>query len=306
MRLSPRIFAAGFLVMSFMILVCVEPARTKALTETINPTPDDGMFRVTLNGLHVNNESDDDVSEGDGKRDEVFITADLFTVDSQGRIGQLNRVQSRVMGDITDHPDRIRAGSAEPGILSLSEVGGLRTGDNVPDRGTRDPWRRTENPRTDGRLPMLLWEGKLIAGQSMIVINPVIWEWDNSDASSSMLAYNSGILNWVTQHRADFQTQISNDKPNGPPVLTGLERLFRFGPGSNAFGTRPIGIGGEPSVLAFNIFTLTMQPIALTYYAADQASTTAYTGHGTGVVELNFHDRNAHGVYTLFVQIERL
>jgi hypothetical protein len=43
-----------------------------------------GFFRVTLNGFKVNHESDDDILEGDGRGDEIYITTNLWTLHRDG------------------------------------------------------------------------------------------------------------------------------------------------------------------------------------------------------------------------------
>jgi len=43
-----------------------------------------GFFRVTLNGFRVRNESDDDILEGDGRGDEIFITTSNWMVHKDG------------------------------------------------------------------------------------------------------------------------------------------------------------------------------------------------------------------------------
>jgi len=110
--------------------------------ETGHPRVGWGNFRITLNGFKVENESDDDILEGDGVRDEVFITADVWVLGENGRvIVGPTRVQSQVMGQRGPERfmDRIAAGNG-------SDFGGLRTGNTLPARA--DPWRRTEEPRT--------------------------------------------------------------------------------------------------------------------------------------------------------------
>jgi len=147
--------------------------------ETGHPRVGWGNFRITLNGFKVENESDDDILEGDGVRDEVFITADVWILGENGRvIVGPTRVQSQVMGQRGPERfmDRIAAGNG-------SDFGGLRTGNTVPSRA--DPWRRTEEPRTDGRLPMLLTDVKLDSKGDMVVVAPLVWEWDSYDQSLS-------------------------------------------------------------------------------------------------------------------------
>src|SRR5690242_19682146 len=58
------------------MLSVTEPPNAQA-----NPT---ATFRVTLNGFKVNHESDDDILEGDGRGDEIFITAHRWMINRDG------------------------------------------------------------------------------------------------------------------------------------------------------------------------------------------------------------------------------
>ena len=103
---------------------------------TVDPQPRDpeaAVFRVTLNGFTVNNESDDDVLEFDGRRDEVFVTANIGVVDRTGNIVYQRPIRSQIMGEadasgMHSGGPRIRAGHG-------SDQGGLRTGDSFPIKG---------------------------------------------------------------------------------------------------------------------------------------------------------------------------
>src|SRR5258708_33206070 len=76
--------------------------------------PQRGTFRVTLNGFRVNNESDDDILEGDGRGDEIFITANIWAISSDGTAHELGGKQTKVMGDDRWRPQRILAWSGIP------------------------------------------------------------------------------------------------------------------------------------------------------------------------------------------------
>src|SRR5436189_2844106 len=146
--------------------------------------PPAGVFRVVLNGFKVNHESDDDILEGDGKRDEVYLRADVWVLNRDGSVPYRRSPRSVLMGDINNQsdPPRIAAGTA-------SADGGLRTNDKWP---ISEPWRRVRNPLPN-RPPMLLWEGSLQRGESMAVIVPTVWEWDSRDPSESEISFETGM-----------------------------------------------------------------------------------------------------------------
>ena len=74
------------------------------------------------------------------------------------------------MGDTNGYGYRVQAGSA-------SDKGGIKTGDSFPGN---TPWIRRGGINRD-RLPMMLWEGDLVANQTAAVIIPTIWEWDGGE-----------------------------------------------------------------------------------------------------------------------------
>ncbi len=65
--------------------------------------PARGFFRVTLNGFRVNNESDDDILEGDGRGDEIFITTNNWMVHKDGTYQSFRQSKTKVMGDANAH-----------------------------------------------------------------------------------------------------------------------------------------------------------------------------------------------------------
>src|SRR5436190_13507297 len=99
-----------------------------------NTNPPVAVFRVVLNGFKVNHESDDDILEGDGKRDEVYLRADVWVLNRDGNVPYRRSPRSVLMGDINNQsdPPRIRAGTA-------SDTGGLRTNAKWPNSA---PWGR--------------------------------------------------------------------------------------------------------------------------------------------------------------------
>src|SRR6266566_596669 len=92
-----------------------------------------GRYRVVVNGFKVLAETWDDALEYDGKRDEVYITAHIGALDKNGQVLYKDEPTSPVMGDTSNLPGRVQAGTA-------STLGGLKTGDSYPP-GT--PWMQT-------------------------------------------------------------------------------------------------------------------------------------------------------------------
>jgi hypothetical protein len=295
-----------------------------ALIRPIEPGhPGDGWgnFRITLNGFKVENESDDDILEGDGVRDEVFITADVWVLGENGRVmSGPTLVQSQVMGQRGPERfmDRIAAGNG-------SDFGGLRTGNTVPARASNDPWRRTEEPRTDGRIPMLLADVKLESKTDMVVVAPLVWEWDSYDRSDSQ-------RRWSTARNNVFTPRSDVNLASGGFALAAPQRVGGGNPsdwgalitgwpagrapvsslGTILFldkaGTRPIGWFGEGSFVSGRLprDAVVLQAVALPYEGAVEASRSDYFGLGPGVLRIRYTDRHDHGDYTLFLQIEQL
>lgn len=244
-----------------------------------------GFFRVVLNGFKVNHESDDDIFEGDGKRDEVYLRADVWMLNRDGSVPYRRSPRSVLMGDINNqnNPPRIAAGTA-------SDDGGLRTNDKWP---ISEPWRRVRNPLPD-RPPMLLWEGTLVQGENMVVILPTVWEWDSRDPSPSETAYDGLVDGWFNGGKRDLTVAIEHKSTAN--LVFQKDIMFHREKG----GTRPIGMysGGNIGLL--------LRELSLTYDAALEAARSTPSNVGYGVFAINYHDHEDHGDYTLYVQVEQI
>jgi len=248
------------------------------------------VFRVSLNGFTVNNESDDDVLESDGRRDEVFVTGDVGLVDRMGHIVYERPIRSVVMGDADDagmHSGmpRIRAGRG-------SDQGGLRTGDSFPDQ--RLPWARFVEPRR-GRLPLLLWEGRLTRGENIAVIVPLVWEWDSSDESSAERVWRITNIRWFERSAPELLRLLAEWPSGRLPVFQRSNITF-----DSSAGNRPIGMRSDEGQ-----FFIVPQALVLSYDSAMEAVRSSYTASGVGVVQIRYTDSNDHGDYTLYLQVER-
>jgi hypothetical protein len=138
-----------------------------------------GKYQVAILGFKVNNETFDNPVETDGKRDEVYVTADVQAFDSlDAPVGTPRSVRTFTYGDVNspawqnsqNEYYRIKAGTASP-------LGGLKTGDGYPN-GV-DPWRRTTPNVYDRLLPLLVWQGELIEDVNSVAIAPAIMESDD-------------------------------------------------------------------------------------------------------------------------------
>jgi hypothetical protein len=277
------------------------PPATKPPEPQAPPT---ATFRVTLNGFKVNHESDDDILEGDGRGDEVFITANRWMVNIDGSARPLPAdpghplyLQTPVMGDPNGHPERIPAGTRSPGLRLDSQPGGLQTGDVFPAHASS---LLTRDPLPD-RLPMVLWEGQLTRGQNMVEIVPIIWEWDSPAISASEHAIlDNGLLNWFELHRQTLASHIAaSDLPVvGRSLATGGEGVET----NDKPGTRPIGYLEERGYYGVDFYqSFTPQTVDLTY---DSAMSAAYPRNASQrVLQMRYQDSNDHGDYTLFLQV---
>ena len=98
-----------------------------------------------------------------------------FNVRSQGDLLDHDLRRTKVLGDIANFPDRLRAGTGN----GPYGTGGLRQGDSYPDAGharSRDQDGAEPNSQT---FPFKVWEGTLTDGADAAIILPTMWEQDN-------------------------------------------------------------------------------------------------------------------------------
>lgn len=277
----------------------VKPNQSKM----IPAKPSAGRFRVTLNGFLVVHETADHSFEVDGKRDEVYILAEVAEFDARGEVLNRTSPQSVVMGDIQGQvtPPRIPAGGA-------SSLGGLRSSDQYP---AVEPWKRTIAP-TANRPPMLLWEGRLTQGVNGVVVVPTIWEWDGP--SDLLTQYRRGMASVFARYVRTLHASETNGANFRGPMRggPGTERVVGFEPTGNA-ADRPIGM----NVITGSFMAasedgqghewFTPQRLLLTYELARQAAADTTDGFGPGIFKITYRDHpELAGVYTLYLQIERL
>ena len=260
-------------------------------------------FRVTLNGFTVNNQSDDDIFEGDGKGDEVYLRADTLKVSTAAGAQSVKQtIKSIVLGDMNNQSGRGQAGSA-------SAKGGLRTGDKFP-AATAQPWARGSALATE-RPPMLLWEGTLTQGVDGVEILPTIWEWDSPAQSRTEIDAADSLPFQLAGLERDFKTRISSrntsamfDAANFYPAGQGdaAQDPRGFFIGDDKSGTRPIGMLQGPRKFVFFL----PQILLLSYDSALAASAAAPSNLGAGIFALRYKDNKDHGDYTLYIQVEKI
>lgn len=277
-----------------------------------------GKFRISINGFKVDNATRDDLLDMDGVGDEVFIAANVVTVDAEANAAMpTGTVRSRVYGearrDVAGNfvwKGRSKAGSG-------TKAGGLRSTNLAP---TQTPWLRTFTLDAPDYLPMELWCGTLTEGKNAVVVVPSIWEWDGFKSNFGLL------VNWGNKVASDLS---GNGKEIGAMVgavggattggavtaaILGTKILLGAAVALEETGLvggesdRPIGLQRSPA----NKKVFEFKPehkFVLNYRSADFSSTAAGSVGGLppGVFPIQYSDDPFHeGVYTLYVQIERM
>jgi len=268
--------------------------QTPKMDEKKKPAPARGRFRVVLNGFVASSQTWDNAGQWDGKDDEVYIESNVRVIDRDGRELQVpSSDRSQVMGDRNGYGYRIKAGSA-------SDLGGIRSGDMFP---SNTPWARRSAAADRDRLPMVLWEGDLIAGQNAVVIIPTIWEWDGGEDMFTgwrrTIAANGAPI-------AGTAVTFISGPAAGAAVAAGLQVAL---PAASNFLGDVIGVAGDrPIGTVKNGSDWRFDPkiLAMTYEIA-QNTIANDSGKGRGIVGVEYRDApELRGNYTLYIQVERL
>ena len=263
--------------------------------------PPSGRFRVTLNGFLVVHETADHSLEVDGKRDEVFLLTEVAEFNGAGEVLDRTSPQSAVLGDIQGYGARLPAGGA-------SDLGGLRSSDQYPPA---EPWRRSAT-LSNTRPPMLLWQGTLTQGSNALIVVPTIWEWDGP--TDLLRQYRAGMASVFARYVRTLSASETNFDRFLAPMTggPGAARVVGFEPTGNA-ADRPIGVNVRTgSFLSASeeqqgLEWFTPKRMLLTYDLARQAAANTHDGFGPGIFKVTYTDHpELAGVYTLFVQIERV
>ena len=280
------------------------PTRPPSGTPTSQPQPARATFRVTLTGLCVNHESDDDILEGDGRGDEIFITAHVWQVwTDRDRAVLIGQLKTRVMGDTRGHTERVLAGSGTPapdsmnGTLNCARttrpmLGGLRTGDYFPPGDSQT--------LMSDRPPLQLWQGELTERQSAVVIVPLVWEWDSNDHSTSQRNVDERLPVWMFDQTRRIKTLISTPPYNETVLYHPPDEILL----DDKAGTRPIGYAGGAGAHDPHDH-IVPQALVLTYETAAHSAQSVTRGV-KGLFEIRYRDDHDHGDYTLYIQVEQI
>jgi hypothetical protein len=257
-----------------------------------------GRYRVVVNGFTVQAETWDDATEGDGKHDEVYVTASAQVFGRDGKALYSNQPSSPVLGDTNQQNGRVQAGSAFGGR------GGLITGDQFP---TNSPWvRDIELDLRRNWPPFKIWEGNLTQGENIAMIVPSINEWDQG--ASALLSW----IRWAGKAASDYGPKLvpligTAAGPVVAGITLGLDVVLSLADGGilGTPGDRPIGMVRNPDDNSKFIFNPTV--LLLTYESAERLIGDEPAGLGKGVVALDFKDDNSlRGHYVLYLQVERV
>jgi len=186
------------------------PAPSSPPPPAPSAAPATGRFSVVLTGFLLTKESFDDPLERDGRRNEGYGAAAVVTWDR--KLNQQRSVRflwTREYGDVRDgmpFPGRIKAGSASP-------QGGIWGGDRVPEG--YDPAGAVLPAATEGRFPLLIWEGVLTAGVESIAVIPSVWERDTD--TQGFDKYRS---EWSTRSAGSMMKSTTIVSQTSKPVLT--------------------------------------------------------------------------------------
>jgi hypothetical protein len=294
-----RLAQSRFLLTIFSLIAVLQPsAAAQQKSQPGSGAQASARFRVTLNGFAVNNQSDDDILEGDGKGDEIYLRADFWEMNKNG-VATKHTLRSATLGDVNNQPNRKQAGSA-------SSKGGLRTNDKYP---TDQPWARGALQTME--LPMLLWMGTLTQGEDGVAIFPTVWEWDSPNASPSENEWDKSLDTFFSTLKRHLLLQLQQRvKGTEFNMATALSDNWIWGNADDGYGvglrdkagTRPIGLyrlRDRPVVFAPKI-------LPLNYDSALEATRTSPSNNGLGVFAFRYTDEQDHGDYTLYVQVEKL
>src|SRR5689334_10997806 len=188
--------------------------------------PAKGRVKIYLHSVRCDQETADDLFDGDGKGDEIFITVFYSVASSNGTTKYINKVSTGIYGDNRNWPSRVKAGSA-------GNTGGIKARDIV-----------YVNPLTEERMPvgderfkgLSVIDLELEAGDILTII-PVLSEWDGNttNTQNSFESYLSNSFNSVNVHMAGFTqkfdiktaNRVFGDKGASCINLNGISQLLQ-------------------------------------------------------------------------------
>lgn len=302
----------------------VSKANAKGLAQKGN----DNYYRVVAKGFVCNRETNDDMLERDGKRDEIYLASTSVLIDANGYSMPQTSVKNRTrtMGDVNGRAKeerRCMAGSA------AGSLGGIQTGDNVPDV---EPWKNNAMASGD-LLPFVLWEGDLSGGKS-VMITPTIMEYDGPDDFLTNLWHNS-FVGQLTKIPVAFASlpfalltqgintsntigQYDDSSPGVFPVPTATQQFPNQFYRLNIDGLTPVQraeflknyevVTHKPADRPIGSLQGAFQPLIMKFDAATIAQISQKDfGYGRGIVPIRFKDvSDLKGDYTVFYSFEKV
>jgi hypothetical protein len=269
-----------------------------------------GRYRVTINGIQVDRETSDDIFNADGQHDEVYASAfvQVFDRTTRALLRPAATLRTAVHGDVAKWPDRVQAGS-------VTSYGGLRGTDRIP-RGTNPDVGPTGTPSTT-TFPFLLFEGPLTDGVEVLVIRPVLWEFDGDPAGYTR--WKQALESWdpsATITYAPLQAAI------GAQAMTVLEAgqvanisaWYKIGYTGSANTLGPgqdLPIGLHPSG-PWPMPMLHDRIVVITREQVEAVLSSPYVTGAAGIIAIPLVTSNPYGTaplwgdYVLYVRVERL
>lgn len=229
-------------------------------------------YRVSLAGFYAKTQTYDNAFQTDGKGDEVFLSYRNVVVAADGAVLADGENVTGTMGDTNGFSYREKAGT-------LSSLGGIRS----------DDCHRTNR---------ILWQGPLASGQKA-VISPTMWEWDGG---------GDGFAAWAGWS-SELAGRLSSEAETLFDPLTGTV-ISLVDIGLSAVASMPIGAAGDKQVGSRDNpdGTKTFQPKLVTFdrAGADYLIANNAYGMGAGIVPVSYFGTNDHGLYTLYLRVERV
>jgi hypothetical protein len=275
--------------------------------------PAQARFRVTLRGFRCDNHTVDDTLENDGAGDEVIVRCWTRVLDGETVVTNRATGVDGIFAADDHHGDAfqrfVRAGTANRdhgGIVRGNRIAALP---GVPaDAGAA------------GRFPLTVFEGNLVAGRTVAVIVPTLWEWDDfcGDAPRLLLRGDPFPTEFWTTNRSHENDRLSAFES----AMSSLARTERTSRLARTFATAADGravrsghdlllptvrgdMGGNRGIGSIDTGDgIVFQPRAmvLNYTLADQIV------RAGGVVPVRYLE-NTNGLggdYTVFLFVERL
>lgn len=215
--------------------------------------PVKGKARIYLHSVHCEKETVDDLFDGDGKGDEIFITVFYSVASSNGTTKYINKVTTGVYGDNKNRPDRVKAGTA-------GATGGMKPGDVAYIHPQTEAYMPIGDERFKG---LKVIDVDLEAGDILTVM-PVLWEWDGNpgNTQNAFESYLWNSFNQVNVHMAGLTQRFNmntayrqyGDDGSKCINMAGLTQILKAV--SGVPGNRPIGMAEngsyDPQLWVFN------------------------------------------------------